>query len=58
MTYYFFLLRWEQAQRPAVPPGLGLDLSGERVLRGGRGGQVFGGGAQTEGLPGRDLLHQ
>lgn len=51
------LSRWEQAQGTAVPSRLGLDLTGERVLRGGRGGKVPGGGAQAERLPGRDVFH-
>lgn len=50
--------RREQAEEPAVPVDLGLDLSGEGVLRGGWRGQVLGGGPETEGLPRRDLIRQ
>lgn len=53
-----FLSRWEHAEGKAVPSGLVLDLSGERVLRGGRGGHVPGGGTQTERLPGRNVFHR
>lgn len=49
--------RWEQAQGTAVPSGLGLDLSRERVLCRGRRGQVPGGGAQAQRIPGRDVFH-
>lgn len=56
--FSYILSRWEQAQRTAVPSGLVLDLSGERVLRGGRGGQVPGSSAQAERIPGRDFFHQ
>lgn len=52
------LSRWEQAEGTAVPFGLGLDLPGERLLRGGRGGRVPGGGAEAERLPGRDVFHR
>lgn len=61
MTVFVFLFisfRWEQAEGPAVSPGLGLDLPGERVLRGGRGGQVPGSGAETERIPGRNVVHR
>lgn len=48
--------RRQQTEEPAVSSELGLDLLGEATLRGGRGGQVPGVGAEEAGLPGRDLL--
>lgn len=53
-----FVRRREQAEEPAVQADLGLDISGEGVLRGGWGGQVLGGGPETEGLSRRDLVRQ
>lgn len=51
-----FVSRREHAEEPAVPVELGLDLLGEGALRGRRGGEVPGGGAETSGLPGGNLL--
>lgn len=53
---FFIFCRRQQTEEPAVPSELGLDLLREAALRGGRGGQVPGSGAEEAGLPGRDLL--
>lgn len=51
-----FVCRRQPTEEPAVPSELGLDLFREATLRGGRKGQVPGGGAETARLPGGDLL--
>lgn len=53
-----FARRRQQTEEPAIPSELGLDLLGEVALCGGRRGQVPGGGSETSGIPGRDLLRQ
>lgn len=53
---YVFVSRREYPEEPGVPSELGLDLFGEGTLRGRRGGEVPGGGAETARLPGGNLL--
>lgn len=51
-----FVPRREHPEEPGVPSELGLDLLGEGTLRGRRGGEVSGSGAETSRLPGGNIL--